>query len=646
MASVAARERGSHDATRSRPAWQVWRSPAGQPRWARPVVLAVVALAGTLYAWNLDRAGYQPFYAVAVHGMATSWRAALYGAFDPASTVTIDKLPGAFVPQVLSVLAFGFHPWAMALPQAVEGVVAALVMYRLVRRWTGAVAGVLACGIFAFTPVLAVMYGRTMEDAALTTCLVLAADRYQVAVRSGRLRPLVFAGVWVGVGFQAKMLEAWLVLPALAVGYLVTVSGDRRRRLTHLAVAGAVTVAVSLSWVSLYSFTPARDRPYLDGTTDNDAWTMVFGYNGLARFGIPVPGSVHAVIVSPAASRPTGLAALRVVPDTLFGYPEHQGALKLAEPAMGTQVGWLFPAALLTLALVLWWWRHTRRDDGRWGGAVMWGVWLGTAALVLSVMQLPHTAYLSILAPAVAALAGTGIALAWHACRAGLPRWWLLPVMVAAETVWSCYLGWPRHGFLPWLAPAVALLGASALVLVRLAWRGSRRLAVAAVPAGLVAMLLAPAAWASSTVDPRYRGSPAEALAGPMTAHNTITADYRALTAGQRRLLSYVGTHGPGTRFAFATDSWLTAAPYLTAGNATVLPMGGYSGEVPAPGLARVRGLVRTGELRYFLLGGSHPGWPDHPRGAALTAVGRWVTGTCTRVRDAPPTGRLVLYRC
>ncbi len=201
--------------------WVFWRSPPGQPMWARPVLLGITVAAVALYARNLPDAGFAFFYSTAVKSMSVSWKAFFYGTFDPAATITIDKLAGAFLPQAVSARLFGFHPWSLALPQVVEGAVAVLVMYRVVRRWAGVVPGLLAAGIFAFTPVAASMFGHSMEDGALTMCLVLAADGWQRAVTGARLRSLVWAGVWVGLGFQVKMLQAWMILPALALGYLL-----------------------------------------------------------------------------------------------------------------------------------------------------------------------------------------------------------------------------------------------------------------------------------------------------------------------------------------------------------------------------------------------------------------------------------------
>nr|BFE29891.1 glycosyltransferase family 39 protein [Actinomadura rugatobispora] len=271
----------------------MWRSPDGQPPWARPALLAVAAVAGLLFSWNLHDAGYAPLYSVVAKSMSMSWKAFLFGAVDPAATSTVDKLAGSFVFQALSVRIFGFHEWSLALPQAIEGVITVLVMYRVVRRWQGPAAGLLAAGLLGLTPIVTSMFGHSMEDGALTMFLVLAADCYQRAVNEARPRSLVLAGVWIGLGFQCKMLQAWMVVPALALGYLLVADVALRRRIRHLLIAGAALIVVSASWTMLFVLTPAADRPYVDGTTNDKALSMVFGYNGLDRLGIMVPGTLR-----------------------------------------------------------------------------------------------------------------------------------------------------------------------------------------------------------------------------------------------------------------------------------------------------------------------------------------------------------------
>jgi 4-amino-4-deoxy-L-arabinose transferase-like glycosyltransferase len=689
-----------------RPRWEFWRSSAGQPSWARPALLGIAAIAALLYARNITQAGLAPFYSVAVKSMSVSWKAFFYGAFDPKATITIDKLAGSFLPQALSARIFGFHPWSLALPQVIEGVISVLVMYRVVRRWAGPVPGLLAAGIFAVTPIAASMFGHSMEDGALTMCLVLAADSWQRAVIEGRLRSLVWAGVWVGLGFQAKMLQAWMILPALGIGYLLAAPAGLSRRLWHLGVAGLVMLAVSLSWIALYTFTPAADRPYVDGSTNNSAIAMVFEYNGVERFGISFPGSVAGFGAgsgrAAAADLPTGSVAApggrgAVQRYNAGGFLGSSGGwTKLVDARFGPEVGWLYPLALLTLIAGLAWRGRARRTDRLRAGLVMWGTWLVTFGVIYSVMNnIPHTAYMASLAPPLAALSGAGIVLFWRWYRSGSPAGWLLPTAVGLELAWAYFLWSDYRSFLPWALP-IAIAAGTAAIVVMVAARLSRRVRGAVVgvglAAGVAAMLAAPTAWSASVLDVRYAGTSLDASAGPAGGFGPGGGAPRAgtglrlgggfprgdfpregfpggdfprgdfpggdvpggggrgtgqlagpggagggilgsttLTSSQQQLFRYVSAHREGASYLLAVQSWTEASAYILVTGQEVLPMGGFSGSVPEPTLARVRQLVATGQLRFFLLGG-FGGGAGRGAGGPAAQVASWVESSCATV--------------
>lgn len=240
---------------------------------------------------------YNSFYASAAHSMSENWKAFLFGSFSPANTITIDKIPGYLWPQAFSARLFGFHSWSLVLPQIIEAVVTLLATYRLVGRWAGETAAVLTAGFLVLIPALVAVGHTNNEEASYVMCLTLAVSAAQRSVVSGRLRSLVLAGVWVGLAFQCKMVEAWAVLPVIAVTYLVAAPPKMLRRMLDVLVAMLVMLAVSLSWVVMVALVPANSRPYIDGTTNNDPFSMVFGYNALTRFGsLGInPASVGAV---------------------------------------------------------------------------------------------------------------------------------------------------------------------------------------------------------------------------------------------------------------------------------------------------------------------------------------------------------------
>src|SRR5580698_9722969 len=151
--------------------------------WLRRLALtAIAALAGLLYAWAMGRETLEYYYAAADRSMSMSWHNFFFGAFDPAGTITVDKLPGALWLQALSVRAFGVHAWAIILPQVIEGILTVLVLYRAVRRLAGPTAGLIAALVLAVSPATVALDRENISDSLMILLLVLAADAVSGAI--------------------------------------------------------------------------------------------------------------------------------------------------------------------------------------------------------------------------------------------------------------------------------------------------------------------------------------------------------------------------------------------------------------------------------------------------------------------------------
>lgn len=237
--------------------------------------------------------------------MSVSWHDFIFGAFDPAGTITLDKLPGAFWIQALAVRALGFHTWVIILPHMVEGVLTVLVLYRAVSRLAGPAAGLIAALIVAASPATVALNRGNISDSLMILLLVLAADEVSAAIatreeHAGRAQALlILAAFWVGLAFQAKMIEAWLLLPALGLAYLLDGPGPLGRRVRQVVVAGILAGIVSLAWMTAVTLVPAANRPYADGSSDNSVYSQVFVYNGFGRFGDQTPVQLLASQLAP-----------------------------------------------------------------------------------------------------------------------------------------------------------------------------------------------------------------------------------------------------------------------------------------------------------------------------------------------------------
>ncbi|MCL2553073.1 MAG: glycosyltransferase family 39 protein, partial [Actinomycetia bacterium] len=287
---------GSEAAAPARPASRaarLWRGRPEDPAWARPAFLGLLVGTLVLYLWDLSASGYaNSFYSAAVQAGSQSWKAFFFGSSDAANAITVDKPPAALWPMALSVRLFGLGSWQILVPEALMGVATVGVLYAAVRRRFGVGAGLLAGTVLAVTPVAALMFRFNNPDALLALLMVTAAYCVLRALEGARTRWLVIAGAVFGLAFLTKTLQAWLIVPPLAVVYAVCAPTPLRRRLLQLLYAGLAMVLAGGWWVAIVELWPASSRPYIGGSQDNSFLGLTFGYNGFGRITGNETGSV------------------------------------------------------------------------------------------------------------------------------------------------------------------------------------------------------------------------------------------------------------------------------------------------------------------------------------------------------------------
>jgi 4-amino-4-deoxy-L-arabinose transferase-like glycosyltransferase len=248
-------------------------------------LLLVVALAGWLRLWHLAQNGWgTTYYTAAVRSGLESWHNFFYNSLDPGGFVCVDKPPVAIWVQVLSAKLFGFNPYSVLVPQAVMGTLSVLIIWYLTRRCFGPLAAFLAALALALTPISVAVERTNNTDACLAFVLLLSAWALIRATEKGSLWLLLLAMFLVGIGFNTKMLAAFVVLPIYYVVYVLGAPVRWRSRLGDLALATFVVFSVALSWAVLYDLTPEDERPYADSTQNNSMLTLIVEHNGVDRF--------------------------------------------------------------------------------------------------------------------------------------------------------------------------------------------------------------------------------------------------------------------------------------------------------------------------------------------------------------------------
>ncbi|HEY7065697.1 MAG TPA: glycosyltransferase family 39 protein [Chloroflexota bacterium] len=619
--------------------------------WQYAAALGPLLVAVVLGGYRLDQEGYgNLYYAAGMRSMLTSWHNWFFAAFDPGGFVTLDKPPVGFWVQAASAKLLGFSGLALLLPQALAGVAAVGLLYYLVRRAWGTLAGFLAALFLALTPISVATSRNNTIDSLLVLTVLLAAWAALRATETGRLGWLLAAAALVGLGFNVKMLEAFLVLPALYLLYLACGPGRWPWRVLHLTGASLVLLVVSLSWAVAVDLTPAAARPFVGSSTLNSELELIIWHNGLSRvlpsqalFGAPIlPGTEEPAAMPPPTPPADGLrpgaagfpGGGRAFGAFGIGAP---GPLRLVERELGSQIGWLLPLAVLGLAAAAWAVRRSPRASRGQQAVVLWGTWLLTVGAFFSATRQFQPYYLVMLAPAVAAVAGMALAACWQAYRDGGRAGWLLPALLAAGALTQCWLlaAFPDWGerLAPWIV-GLALGSVVALAGGRLVGRPpsrSPRWSLAAAAPGLAALLLAPAVWASA---PALGGMGPRPLANPDAAEGRFRRDLGGAPNGEA---DYLLAHQDAVRFLAATQNANTAAPLILATGQPVMAVGGFSGADPILTPEQFAARVAAGDVRYALFPAAGERAGRGPAGGrrGQQPLIEWVQANCAAVPAA-----------
>jgi 4-amino-4-deoxy-L-arabinose transferase-like glycosyltransferase len=675
-------------------------------RWlvARPELIGLLALTAVLNLWDLSINGWaNTYYSAAVRSMSTSWHDFLFASLDKTGLMTVDKPPLAFWVQALSVRIFGFHPLSILVPEALMGVAAVALVYDMTRRMFGRVAGTVAGLAFVLTPITVAIARHNNPDELLILCCVAALWCTVRALETGRTKWLVLTGVCVGLGFEAKMGVALLVVPGIALAWMWSRWGEtwraRLRAFRQLLAGGVAMVVVGGAWPLLVTLTPAADRPWISGTSDNSIWSLIFGYNGLGRVAGQTGGP------GGGGGGGGGFGG-----NSLFGGAT--GPFRLLQSALGDQAGWLLGFAVVAgLAILVL--TRLRRRDPRTGWLIAVGGALLVSAVVFSFSSgIFHPYYVSFLAPFAAALIGAGVGLMLPRSLGGAAddtraARVIAPLAIAAGAVTELVVLGELSGSEAWTRPLIiGVAGACAVILaLNLSWR-VRALVVAVAMAVLLA---APAAWAAQTLGHATSstfpaGGPASASAGgpggpgggfgsgsrrsfgrgfvpggggfaPPQGGGTALPQtggaggfappqsgrgfgrtssgggfaaggpggFGTNTSSLSAAIRYAEQHGGG---AIGVSSQSSAAEAILSSNADVAGLGGFSGRESSVSATWLAQEVAAGRLRWVIVDGTQAGGlPGDTRTGSQAAMDI-VASTCRAVTLTTSGATVKLYDC
>ncbi|MEH7055578.1 glycosyltransferase family 39 protein [Bacillus velezensis] len=633
------------------------------------LILLASAFLNMYNIWNDDTVN--PYYTAAVTSMLQSFHNFFYASFDAAGFITVDKPPVTYQVQTISALIFGMHGWSVVLPQALAGVGSVLFMYLLIKPTFGKTAARIASFVMACTPIAVAVARTNNVDALLVFFLLFATWLLFKAIRKGRLIWLLAAFFVVGAGFNTKMLQAYMILPAFLLFYMIAANTTIKKKIISLVSALAVLAAVSLSWPLIVDNIPASKRPYVGSSQTNSVLELAFGYNGIQRLtgqssgggqGGPDGNALKEMSSSGGSSqmqKPPGQSSssssasgnkpqngsMTAPPSNgkmpsggqggppsggdgpggggksgagtgskmqsgsgMFGTGT-PGPLRLFQTELSDQISWLLPFAIFGMAgLLIAGARERRRLSAEQKETIFWAAWLVPIAGFFSVAEFFHHYYLIMLAPPIAALVGAGWVALVHLYRKQAGwKTWLLPAAILVTTGFELFI---LRNYNDQIGAGWSI-GAGVLgavaAIALFVFKQRQKPLSYYVSLAALLVLMVMPIYWAST-PLLYGGNSSLPETGPQLASTSGKGMGMDNASVNTKLINYLEKHNAGADYLFAATDSNTAAPYIIKTKKAVMAIGGFSGSDPAITLTQFKKLVKEGKVKYFLTSGMGKG--------------------------------------
>lgn len=635
-------------------------------------LVAILVLAAFLYVWGIwDAGSANSYYTAAVTSMVKSWKNFWYGAFDPAGFITVDKPPVALWFMAISAKIFGVHGWSVILPSVLFGIGSVYLIYKMIQPYFGDWSARLAALAMTLTPIVVADSRTNNMDATLVFFLLLAGYILQQAiVKKSNWRVLVSFAL-IGVAFNVKMLQAFMLLPAMYIFYWLAVKKPWKRKLGLLISATVALAIFTLAWPLAVDLTPASQRPYIGSSQHNSVLELAFGYNGTERLlgqstgtggafpgmnsktnkngapnnlkkpsgtqapnGTNAPGSSANGESLKPANMPEGLGngggpggnqkgSGMGAGGGIFNIGT-AGPLRLFQTALGPQISWLLPFAIIGLIGSYWafrrrknkWYQTTNRQNQLW----YWAMWLVPVGGFFSVASFFHPYYTIMLAPPIAALFGISLPVLWKYFKQGLWKTWttyLLPIAFAITMALQIFYVWSYY-----IWGSMILLGLTLVGLIMLFATKKKPSGKWVIHFITCVLLLTPGLW--SLTPTLAEESAAVPTSGPDLLNTQSGAGGMMDTKVNTKLLNYLEKHeSSSTKYLFATTDSNSASAYVIKTGRAVMAIGGYNGTDPAITLKQFKALVKKGEIKYFYISGK----------SSNSAIVKWVKKYGSKVK-------------
>ena len=573
-----------------------------------PITLITI-LAAYLRLYDLDRIGLgNLYYASTVYSMGLSLSNFIFASYDPLGTFMVDKPPVGLWVQVFFSKIIGFNGLAMILPMAIASTLAVPLIYLASKNSFDNKTSLTAALMLAVFPgSIAIARDSTM-DSMLMLVQVISILVLQLAVTRRSFQLLIVWSLIMGIAFNVKFLQAFIVLPASFTYFVICWDESFIRRLIKWSTAIIVLILVSASWAWMIHIVPADDRPRVINDPSESIIGLIFNYNGINR---TLPQEV-IVFQSSGANAVAHLWGVNNMgPGRILGSPN------------GLLLGTMTILAIVGICSLWFLNRNALR-----GPPIIWFVWCITGLVIFTFGNRSPVHYFESFSPAVAVLASYGlwglmkyqpvdqfISYSGQRYRGVLEstsdsiEWWgtmaqsmlrKLPLILVIVFCIISSTQFPPFSRYVFIACGITFLGTLSLMAVSY-WSlpiKTHKIASVITMSGLMLMIVIPSIWITHAAP---RGDSVVTMPNPLEYARVDGMRPQGPWVPGQYAMEYA-LENVDTEYVLAVDGFQRAAELISKFQQPVLPFWNQWIRKPVYDVEGMTEIVANGKARFFLV--------------------------------------------
>jgi len=620
------------------------------------LILTVSAFLNIFMIWKLGFAN--KYYAAGVYSMGENLHAFFFNSLDSVGFITIDKPPLGFWIQVMFAKLFGFNGTALILPQSIASVVSVYLLYRIIRKRFSKGAGLVAAAILALTPIFVAVARNNTIDGILILLLILASQQALVATEKSSMKHLVLAGVFIGLGFNVKMLQAFVIVPAIYLTYLIFAKQKLIKRIFICALSAIIMLAISLSWVVIVDMIPEEYRPYIGSSDDNSAINLVIGHNGLSRIfnvrnnpsgdnntnnTLPNKQNINPENMSnnkltqdnldrdamsnkkpplPNTKNNVGDGQMPMKPPINYvpnkgragGETGEEGIFRLYNEQNAGQISWFVLPAILTCILIIWLVLKNKFNFNPKSIALLYFALCFIPIFIYFSYSsgIAHRYYYATLAPFLAGLVAIGY---YYLVNAKM--YWI-PTVFIPSCLAQLYIQYLYKDWFDFLIPISIIIFVVAIVIMIVAIIKKAKKSI--LLAMLCALFILPFMWSITPMI--YNDNSQLPIAGPELVKQNDKFDTELDISG---LIDYLNENrNDATYLAMTTSSMSMGAELILQSGEAVMALGGFNGSDNTLTLDEFIEMINNNDVRYAVIRNNNKN--------SNMEILNWITRKCEKI--------------